>query len=196
MSAKSSVRGVAIVVASVACMTAIAPYGSADAKKEGAPEVEAAVPAPSASASPAPSASVDQQTVPIADRGAGARAVGWSLLGGGLIVGIIGGVTGVVASTRLSKRRSDLDEHCVGPVDDTCPRPKPGADAQSDVDAIASWKAVRTVGFVGGGVGLMVAGVGLLRLLTAPPPPKTAAFWQPRLEIGANGAFLSIEGAL
>lgn len=163
-----------------------------------------APPAPSASASTSASAGPKlpdpgSQTVPLSDTGAGARALGWSLIaiGGGVFVG--SGVTVVVASASISSRRDSLASHCVvlhNPPD-TCATAKPGEQdaAQSDADALKTWHGVQTAGLVAGGVGLAIAGVGVVRLLTAPEPPRASA-WMPHVEIGRGVAVFGIRGSL
>lgn len=162
-------------------------------------------PAPTATAAPSASAAApaphpeDSATVPLADTGAGARTLGWSLVvtGGVLTVGAAVGV--LVTGRGLDNRLAALREHCqTFKTDDSdqCAVGKPEyqAAAQSDNDAIATWKGVRTASWVTGGVGLMILGVGLLRLATAPSPPKASAF-QPTFTVGMNGAYVGLGGA-
>jgi len=150
-------------------------------------------------AAPAPEDPKGSATVPLSDTGAGARTLGWSLIvgGGALVIGA--GVGLVVSSSGLGSRRESLAEHCSVPTtgdSDQCKIPKVGqeAAAQSDNDAIATWKGVRTASFITGGVGFMILGVGVVRLLTAPKPQRASA-WQPTLQVGANGAYLGLSGS-
>jgi hypothetical protein len=64
--------------------------------------------------------------------------------------------------------------------------------AQSDVDAIVTWKAVRTGTFVGLGVGLVSAGVGAVLLGTSARRGKTKAPVQANLELGPGGWSLAL----
>ncbi len=157
----------------------------------------ASTPAPTASAKPAPPpVPTESHTVPLSDTGAAARALGWSLIisGGALVVA--SGVGLLVSTNGLSSRRDSLDSHCaVTATDDPdqCSVPKVGQEgaAQSDNDAIATWKGVRTASYVTGGVGFMILGVGVIRLLTAPKPPRASA-WQPTVNVAAHGAYFGI----
>jgi hypothetical protein len=161
-------------------------------------------PAPTATATAAPTtapatAPTGAQTVPLSDAGAGARTLGWSLMVAGGVIVVVAGAGLIVSSGGLSSRRDSLAEHCsifkVGDTDQ-CKTPKTGqeAAAQSDNDAIATWKGVRTASFITGGVGLMIFGVGVVRLLTAPKPQQASA-WQPVVTVGANGAYFGLSGS-
>jgi hypothetical protein len=165
-----------------------------------APKFAAATaPAPTASAKPAASAiplETGSPTVPLSDTGAGARALGWSLIisGGALVVG--SGVGLFVSTSGLRSRRDSLNDHCQVKTTgdpDQCSIPNSGeeAAAQSDNDAIATWKGVRTASYITGGVGLMILTVGVVRLFTAPTPPRASA-WQPTVNIGMHGAFVGL----
>jgi len=147
-------------------------------------------------AAPVPAGS---PTVPLSDTGASARTLGWSLIvgGGALLVGSGAGL--IVASAGLRSRRDSLADHCAIPTTgdpDQCSVPKKDQDAaaQSDNDAIATWKGVRTASLITGGVGLMILGVGVVRLFTAPSPPRASA-WQPTINVGANSAYFGLSGA-
>ena len=76
---------------------------------------------------------------------------------------------------------------------DQCQTPKAGfqGEVQSDNDAIATWKGARTGSYVTGGVGLMILGVGLLRLVTAPDKPQASAV-VPTLTVGKSGAYFGL----
>lgn len=167
-----------------------------------APKFEAAVaPPPTASAKPAPTAAPPLEgspTVPLSDTGAGARALGWSLIIGGGALVVASGVGLFVSTSGLSSRRDSLNDHCSVPTTgdpDQCSVPKLGqeAAAQSDNDAIATWKGVRTASYVTGGVGVMILTVGVVRLFTAPKPPRASA-WQPTVNVAAHGAYFGLAG--
>lgn len=134
------------------------------------------------------------KAVPDAPPAAGqpSNAAPW-LLGVGIGVAAAGAVTVVLSSVTISGRRDDLAGHCEIPDgSDGCRFAAPAlrASAQSDVDALATWKAVRIVGWAGVGVGI---GVGALGLLTPgkASAPRTAAISlhvTPR-GLGASGSF-------
>jgi hypothetical protein len=166
-----------------------------------APKLEAAAappPAPPTDVAPTPPES--SETVPLSDTGAGARALGWTLVVSGGVLVVSAGIGLVISSTGLSSRRDSLRDKCITYHTtgdrDQCALARPGteADARSDNDAIKSWKAVRTASLVTGGVGFMIVGVGVVRLLLAPKPPRASA-WEPTFNIGANGATVGIAGA-
>ncbi len=157
-------------------------------------------PAAPASASAAPSAAPTAKeegspTVPLSDTGGAARTLGWSLVVGGGIVTIAGGA-GLIVSTRgISDGRASLDSHCITrrtDDPDQCFLPRDGlkTEAQQDNNNIRTWKAVRTAALVTGGVGIMIMSVGIVRLLTAPTPPRASA-WVPRVDVGVGYVGLS-----
>jgi hypothetical protein len=136
--------------------------------------------------------------VPVEDDGAAARNLGWTLLVAGGSIAIAGGITTVVAGSSLSTRRESLVENCmVLSGSDNCPTAKPDrqADAKSDVDAIATWKGVRTAGLVALGAGGTLAVVGIVRLLTAPKAPATNAAVVPRVDVSNAGFSFGFSGA-
>lgn len=150
--------------------------------------------APTASAVPTVSPSV-----PLSDTGAGARTLGWSLTVSGAILTIGAGVGVIVTNKGLSDRLDTMHEHCLATRSDNpdqCLTAKPGfqGEVQSDNDAVATWKGARTASYITGGVGLMILGVGLLRLATAPEKPQASAL-APTMSVGANGAYFGLSGA-
>ncbi|MEO7095931.1 MAG: hypothetical protein ABI175_21905, partial [Polyangiales bacterium] len=141
---------------------------------------------------------VKEGDLPVEDRGAGARALGWTLLVAGGSLAVAGGITTFVAGSSLGTRRDSLAENCmILSGTDSCPTAKPDrqADAKSDVDAIATWKGVRTAGIVSLGVGGTLAVVGIVRLLTAPKAPTTTTAWTPRVDVSAGGVSFGLTGA-
>jgi len=157
------------------------------------PKEAAPVASTSASADPVHHLS---EPVPVGDPGAFARSLGWSMLVGGGLTMIAGGVTVYISGNNLSDRRADLRVHCtgkLGPDGDSCTDTPTElrADAQSDVDAIATWKGVRTAGWVAVGVGFTVGAIGAVRLLTAPKSP-TQLGWTPSVDVARERLFLSV----
>lgn len=116
------------------------------------------------------------------------------LLGTGIGLTTAGIVTVVLASTSLAARRDDLASHCAVPDgSDDCrfASPELQASAQSDVDAIATWKGVRVAGWAGLGLGLGL-GTAALLLPNAPaePAPRAhARIYVTPQSIGVLGAF-------
>jgi hypothetical protein len=97
------------------------------------------------------------------------RTAPWVLTLSGAGLFIAGGVSVLAASSSVSSHRDSLARFCsVAPSGDACSIAKPGQRdaAQSEVDSIATWKAVRTGGFVGMGVGLVATGIGTVWLLS------------------------------
>jgi hypothetical protein len=128
-------------------------------------------------------------TVPLADTGAGARTLGWSMIVGGGVLLAAGGVGYLVASGGVKSGLNELDQKCQDRYShdpDQCQTPKVASDAgklETTNANIRTWKGVRTASLVTGGVGLVVLGIGIVRLATAPSPPKASA-WTPRLDVG------------
>lgn len=124
------------------------------------------------------------------------RTLAWTLLiaGGGTAVIGLGFVIG--ASSSIDTRRERLAELCADPDgEDGCTTAQPGQReaAQSEVDSIATWKAVRIGGWVGLGVGAAAAGTGLVLLLGSSREKSSARFDVSPLP---GGAALSVSGAL
>ncbi len=138
-------------------------------------------------------------TVPISDDGASARALGWSLIIGGGLVGTAGLVFVVVSGNRLESERAFLLENCSEWHDkpDSC-RIAKTTDVQTAVQSsnntIATWSGVRIASFIGLGTGFTVAAIGAIRLLTAPPPPHTAATLVPQVSVLPGGAYVGLSG--
>jgi hypothetical protein len=160
-------------------------------------------PKPAASSAPATSASTPVEpppkgasaTVPLSDTGAAARTLGWSLIVGGGIVVIAGTAGLIVSSQGVSDGRAKLAEHCISvrtDDPDQCFAVQPGerTEAQQANNNIRTWKNVRTAALVTGGVGIMIMSVGIIRLLTAPTPPRASA-WVPRVDVGFGYVGLS-----
>lgn len=137
------------------------------------------------------------QTAPLDAPPDNGRALAWSLTLGGAGLAVLGGATVLIAGSNLSSHRDRLSALCAvqsGP--DACSTARPGekSAAQSEVDSIATWKATRTGGWVGLGVGAVTAGIGLVLLAkpTAKQPPRTAFSLAPT----AGGATLGLRGWL
>jgi hypothetical protein len=161
-------------------------------------EEPATAPAEVAEGTRPPEPTVGSPTVPIGDSGKGARRLGWTLVATGSAIALLGGVTSLVASTSIAARREDLAGRCqVLRTADECSRVEPGAEplARDDEQMISTWKNVRLGGLVGAGVGVTVLGIGVVRLLTAPPAPRASAL-RPQIVIGAGGALFGIAGEL
>lgn len=139
-------------------------------------------------------------TVPISDDGASARALGWSLIVGGGLVGTAGLVFVVLSGKRLDTERESLAANCLEWSDrpDSCRTAKSAgvqASVQSSNDAIATWSGIRIASFIGLGTGFTVAAIGAIRLLTAPQPPRTTAGWVPQVSVLPGGGYVGVQGA-
>ncbi|MBI3206630.1 MAG: hypothetical protein HYZ29_34155 [Myxococcales bacterium] len=122
----------------------------------------------------------------------------WTLSIGGAGVTVISALTMGLSFGNLASHRERLADVCATPSGvDACAAAKPGKKeaAQSEVDSIATWKAVRTGSYVGVGVGVAAAGAGLVMLLSR-PKSKSAR----QTAIGAwptpGGAQLGVFGSL
>jgi hypothetical protein len=95
------------------------------------------------------------------------------LLGAGVAIAAGGGVMAVVSQGRIDDERADLRNSCdMLSGTDACTTSKPDRqeEAQADVDAIATWKAVRIGAWVGLGAGVAAAGYGIWTLVRGGPP--------------------------
>jgi hypothetical protein len=124
------------------------------------------------------------------------NALGWALAIGGGAAALVG--TGLVigSSATIDSRRERLADLCAVPNGtDECTTAQPGkrADAQSEVDAIATWKAVRIGGWVGLGAGVAVAATGII-LLAGGSKPRESAQWT--VVPTRGGATIAFTGAL
>jgi hypothetical protein len=148
---------------------------------------------PTAPATAAPHPPPASPAAPIEQRSS-STGVGLGLLITGSVLVVASGTTLVVAGQQLESTRQHLASVCKTSVStDQClyaGDEAARAQAQSDADAIATWKAVRTGAFVGLGVGLVSAGVGALLWGTnrgkAKPP------MQAKLELGPRGWSLAL----
>lgn len=96
-----------------------------------------------------------------------ASSMPWVLMGTGLGVATVAAILITTANVRLGSERRALSASCEVRVgSDACRHALPGrqGEAQRQVDAIATWKAVRMGSWVGVGVGgaLLVTGTALL----------------------------------
>jgi hypothetical protein len=111
-------------------------------------------------------------------------ALPWWLAGGGVVAGGTGAVLVLVAGADISSSRRELSTSCQVPDGvDACRHGRPGRveDAQRQVDRIATWKGVRTGGWVAVGVGAASLAAGLVLMgrpleVTATPEVGGARF--------------------
>ena len=161
------------------------------------PAFAPAVVAPTASASSSAS-TAPVEVAPKSDASSG-RTVGWAFFAGGLGLAAISATTVVLASSSISSHRDALAGECLvlnGP--DSCKTTYLDlqSSAQGDVDAIARGKTLRTVGWIGLGVGAASAVYGLVRLLGASGGDDHASTGaRPTFVVGASGVALGVQGA-
>jgi hypothetical protein len=110
--------------------------------------------------------------VPATGGGGAQTTVGWV----GIVVGGVGIATGAVAGVLAIGKHSTLASEC------------PADCKQSDIDSYHAIGAISTVGFIAGGV---LAGAGLVLILTAPPRTSSPAATTvtPYIGFGSFGAF-------
>ncbi len=118
---------------------------------------------------------------PPPDAGEGpSRVLPFTLIG----VGVVGLAVGTVFLLKWQGTRSDADALC---PNGTCPV----GDLPKVNELDDQWKGYRTLSFIGYGVGIVSAGVGLTLLLTAKsaPPPATGAWVRPWVGVNSVGVF-------
>lgn len=124
------------------------------------------------------------------------RTLAWTLTVGGASLAVLGGASLWIASSNLSSHRDRLGELCAEQSgSDSCTTAEPGKQqaAQDEVDSIASWKAVRTGGWVGLGAGVLATGIGVILLNSGgSSAPRTAFGVLPT----AGGLSLGVTGQL
>jgi hypothetical protein len=117
--------------------------------------------------------------------------LGWTLVGIGGATLALGISSFVIAHKSIEARRTSLDSTCTDVRDgDRCPETDPAyvGFAKSDVDAIATWKVVRVGGAITAGVGAVVLGAGIFRVVTS----KSAV--TPSVSLGPSSFSLSLGG--
>jgi hypothetical protein len=149
----------------------------------------AAPPIPETASPPSPAPPAPERG-PAADR----PAAGWWLVGTGAALVVAGGVMVAASHSRLDAERSDLRGTCdVLDGTDACTNARAGLEkqAQSDVDAIATWKAVRIGSWIGVGAGAVTAGIGVWTLVRGgrPESAPTVAVTDRGLTLGWTGRF-------
>lgn len=136
-------------------------------------------------------------TVPITDTGAGARALGWSLMVGGGVLLVGGGVGYIIASKGFNSSEAEIDAGCLTRVpsdSDQCSTARDPKDAprlETVNGQVRTWKGIKTASLITGGVGLVLLGIGVVRLATAPSAPKASA-WVPHVDVGVG--YVGISG--
>ncbi len=141
----------------------------------------------------------------IVDDGGSARTLGWTLIVGGGVVTVAGIITTFVSNGQLSSHRDSLRNpaecavvHDDGDNCDSATSASTKDAAQSDADAIATWKGVRIAGVIGIGVGALGVIGGVIRLATAKSASPTTGLvmpWVPQVAATPGGASLSWTGA-
>jgi hypothetical protein len=122
------------------------------------------------------------------------RTSEWTLVAIGGGVAALGAITWITAQRTIDLTRASLAETCAVRNGDRCTETYPEyvSYAKSDVDRIASWKAVRASAIVTTAIGGLVIGYGLFRFASA--PSRTAAL-MPRISVGATSVFLGVDGS-
>jgi len=123
------------------------------------------------------------------------RTLAWTLTLGGASLLVLGGASALIANSNVTSHRERLSDLCaVKNGSDGCATAKPGekSAAQDEVDSIATWKAVRSAGFVGLGAGVVATGVGVLLLTkgSETKPARTSLALVPGFgAVGVKGSF-------
>jgi hypothetical protein len=127
-----------------------------------------------------------------AEESARGPRLGTVLIAGGGALAVAGGATVIVSLLKIDSHRDELAGLCALPDGPDACLATTGADvpaAQSEVDAIASWKAVRTAGFVGLGLGVAVAAGGVVELVTGSTPKSSG--WRPGISTARSGLLVT-----
>jgi hypothetical protein len=127
------------------------------------------------------------------------RGVGYALIGGGAVLSVGALVFVPLASNRIDEARDDLALVCQVPNGaDGCVEAVPGQQgtAQSKVDAIETWRSVRTISYVGLGVGAASLLAGTIVVATrGRRSGSRAGDWRPAIVADPKGARLQVVGS-
>ena len=146
----------------------------------------------------------DEKPPPVGDQGSSGgsgHGFAWAMIISGGVLVLAGAGTAIIASNKVSSARDALDGDCAVRDGDACPVAQAGKTqaAQNDVDDITTFKGVKIAGFVGLGVGVVAATIGVVSLLSSgsssSASPTTSASWTPTFDLGARGATLGFKGA-
>ncbi len=121
---------------------------------------------------PVPAPLIPKPAPPVAE-GPGNARLTWIVVGGATFaIGIAGYV---LAQATIDARRDSLSQTCIERAQDYCVRARPEymPFAQSDGDAIASWKAVRVGALATAGVGALLTAYGVYRATVRPDVTAT-----------------------
>jgi hypothetical protein len=128
------------------------------------------------------------------------HAFAWAMIVSGGVLVLAGAGTAILASSKVSSARDSLGSDCLTADGDQCRVAQPGRtqQAQNDVDDITTFKGVKVAGFVGLGVGVVAATIGVVSLLSSGSSSSSSsgsAAWTPTFDLGARGATLGFRGA-
>jgi hypothetical protein len=194
-----------VVPAAAAAEPPAAPPAAEGAAAQPLPAV--APPAAPVAVAPSPASPPAPPAAPPTVVSGGGHPGAW-LIVTGLVVAAAGGVMVAVSNNQLQDLRTDLVKRCNIPDGpDACTQAKMNEQgaATTDVDGIASWKAVRIGAWVGVGVGAAVAGAGVIIGLLgnsregvasggAPRDGALAARWIPTPVVGTTQVGLAWNG--
>ncbi|MEO7096975.1 MAG: hypothetical protein ABI175_27195 [Polyangiales bacterium] len=167
----------------------------------------APAPVPSASVTAAPTTSVStpppviDAPPPVVARNPSSGGLGWTFVAIGGGVAVVSAVTFGIASATVAGRRDALSQSCDHPDGDRCLSTADfkREDAQSDSNALATWKPMRTVSAIGFGVGLAVVAIGVVDLVgghassddTASTKRRAWDKWSASVTPTSGGAYFS-----
>jgi len=128
------------------------------------------------------------------------RTGAWILIGVGGTATLVGAVVVPLAYNQIGNERDGLRATCdILSGLDTCVSAKPNltTEAQDHVDAIATWKALRTAAWVSLGTGVVTLVTGIaLGARSSKAAPRTADHgWSVDLRTGPRESWLSVEHA-
>jgi hypothetical protein len=162
-------------------------------------------PAPSTSVTAAPSASASapppivDAPPPVVSPKPASNGVGWTFVAIGGGVALASAITFGISAATISGRRDALSQSCDHPDGDRCVSTADFKrdDAQSDSNALATWKPIRTISAIGFGVGLAVVAIGIVDLVGGSNGKKsdtasvTKHTWSANVTPTIGGAYVS-----
>jgi hypothetical protein len=143
-----------------------------------------------------PASTPSAPAMPTAEQPVAGTPLGWVFIGTGAATVIAGAALIPIANGKIADARNALGGLCAVPAgSDACANARAGSqnDAQSEVNTIASWKAVRTGAFIGLGAGVVALGTGAFFVAQRSRPAH--ARLEPHFDFDRAHALLGVRGS-